>query len=276
MPQTQRKPGLCRRGSRRCAAARVGFLARLCRNPDGQTLPNPLTGAALSAALLFIGLGTNAEAAATDWHPVSSLQRTAERFLLEQIDADGDRVSVRAAPLDPRVQLPLCSAPTEAFLQRGSKMSNRMIVGVRCTGERPWKIYLTVDVVVNEAIYVAARTLPRGHVLTAADVTRADRDVAMLSGGYVTTLNDALGRRLKQPLIEGAVLTPRMLAADVAVRRGQSVTLTVRSDELAIRMKGKALMDGAVNQRIRVENSTSRRVVEGIVRSPEHVEVLVF
>ena len=34
-------------------------------------------------------------------------------------------------------------------------------------------------------------------------------------------------------------------------------------------------MDGALNQRIRVQNLNSGRVVEGIVRSREHVEVLL-
>jgi flagella basal body P-ring formation protein FlgA len=34
-------------------------------------------------------------------------------------------------------------------------------------------------------------------------------------------------------------------------------------------------MDGAVDQRIRVENTVSHRIVEGLVRSPEYVEVLV-
>ena len=42
-----------------------------------------------------------------------------------------------------------------------------------------------------------------------------------------------------------------------------------------ISMSGKALMDGALNQRIRVENITSGRVVEGVVRSREQVEILV-
>lgn len=40
-------------------------------------------------------------------------------------------------------------------------------------------------------------------------------------------------------------------------------------------MIGTALMDGAIGQRIRVENVNSGRVVEGIVRSREVVEVLV-
>lgn len=276
MPQTVTNRGLLGLGPRINPTFGVGFLAPHRRNDDAFVRTARPTVAAAVAVALLLGASINDVAAGADWHSVSALQRTAERFLLSQIDTGGGRVNVRAAPLDPRVQLPRCSDTTEAFLQRGSKMSNRMVVGVRCTGERPWKIYLTVDVVVNETIYVAARTLPRGHVLTEADVTVAERDVAMLSAGYVSKPEEILGRRLKLPLIEGRALTPRMVAADIAVRRGQSVTLTVRSDALAIRMKGKALMDGTVNQRIRVENSTSRRVVEGIVRSAEHVEVLVF
>jgi flagella basal body P-ring formation protein FlgA len=40
-------------------------------------------------------------------------------------------------------------------------------------------------------------------------------------------------------------------------------------------MAGKAMADGALNQRIKVENSVSRRIVEGLVRSAELVEVQV-
>jgi flagella basal body P-ring formation protein FlgA len=51
------------------------------------------------------------------------------------------------------------------------------------------------------------------------------------------------------------------------------VTLVVDNGGMEIRMAGKALSDGALDQRIRVENVSSRRVVEGIVRSAEIVEI---
>ena len=215
-------------------------------------------------------------AASLEWHPVEELQAAAEHFLASRINSADERTTVRAAPLDRRLQLPRCETPLDAFLQRGSDLRSRMTVGVRCPGNRPWKIYVTVDVVVTQSVLVAARTLPRDHTLTATDVVAVDRDVAGLTTGYVSDPASIVGQRLKHQLIEGRTLTPAMLEADVAVHRGQSVTLTVRSNTLAIRMEGKALMDGSVNERIRVENTTSRRIVEGIVRSSEHVEVLVF
>jgi flagella basal body P-ring formation protein FlgA len=95
-------------------------------------------------------------------------------------------------------------------------------------------------------------------------------------GGYLSSPEELVGQRLKHQLIAGRVITPSMLQADLMIRRGQSVTILVRSDSLNIRMSGKALTDGAANQRIKVENLASRRIVEGLVRSPEHVEVLVY
>jgi flagella basal body P-ring formation protein FlgA len=73
----------------------------------------------------------------------------------------------------------------------------------------------------------------------------------------------------------GRVVTPAMLEAEIVIERGQTVTLVVEGDGLNISMAGRALMDGAVDQRIRVENAGSGRVVEGLVRSPQVVEVLV-
>jgi flagella basal body P-ring formation protein FlgA len=67
-----------------------------------------------------------------------------------------------------------------------------------------------------------------------------------------------------------------MLKAHIMIHRGQTVTIVVRNDGLNIHMMGKALMDGSENQRIRVENTNSKRVIEGIVRSSEQVEVLVY
>jgi hypothetical protein len=66
-----------------------------------------------------------------------------------------------------------------------------------------------------------------------------------------------------------------MLQIKTDIRRGQTVTLTVGDGQFAIRTRGTALMDGAVNQRIRVKNTQSGRIVEGIVRSREQVEVLL-
>lgn len=231
----------------------------------------------LRAVAIAFGLTTATAAAAVSqaWHTPEQIATVAESYLQDRIGRSAGRTTAQAQPLDPRHKLPLCSKPLDAFMRRGAKISARTIVGVRCTGNKPWKLYIPVDVVVTDTVLIAKRSLPKGHVLTADDLVSEQRDVSRLQSGYVTDSKVLAGQRLKTPILAGRILTPAMLQADIAIRRGQTVTLTIASGGINIQVRGKALMDGAVSQRIRVENTNSGRVVEGIVRSREHVEVLV-
>lgn len=226
-------------------------------------------------ALVLVLSACDATAAKLDWQPTDEITATAEAFLKARIGDSAARTTVQAGNLDSRHRLAYCSVPLVSFLRRGAEVKARTIVGVRCNGAKPWKVYVPVDVIVTETVLVAKRSLPRGHILTADDLVAEQRDVSRLISGYVSDPRQLLRQRLKTQLIAGKVLTPAMLQADVVIRRGQTVTLTVGSGSFAIRMSGTALMDGALNQRIRVENSHSGRVIEGFVRSQEHVEVLV-
>ena len=216
-----------------------------------------------------------ATAADKQWQDTAEIAATAEDYLKRHVGPSARRTDVRAGPLDVRLRLANCDAPLQAFLRRGTRVAARTIVGVRCTGTKPWKVYVPVDVIVTAKVAVAARTLPRGHLLTAADLAIEERDVTRTMTGYVTEPAQVLGQRLKSQLLAGRMLTPSLLEADKLVRRGQMVTLMVNNGGIAIRMAGKALSDGALNQRIRVENLNSSRIVEGIVRSRENVEILV-
>jgi flagella basal body P-ring formation protein FlgA len=224
---------------------------------------------------LLLGPSANAGTTAQDWEPTENIAAAAEQYLRDRIGPAAPRTTVQAGMLDSRHRLARCSQPLEPFLRRGTRIAARTIVGVRCAGEKPWKVYVPVDVVVTDKVLVARRTLPRGHVLVKDDLVAEQRDVSRLVSGYLSKVEDLLGQRLKTQLIAGRMLTPAMLQADIAVKRGQAVTLTINSGGISIQTGGKALMDGAINQRIKVENTNSGRVVEGIVRSREHVEVLV-
>jgi flagella basal body P-ring formation protein FlgA len=43
---------------------------------------------------------------------------------------------------------------------------------------------------------------------------------------------------------------------------------------MSVRMAGRALSDGFVNQRVKVENLSSGKTVEGIARSEQIVEII--
>lgn len=111
--------------------------------------------------------------------------------------------------------------------------------------------------------------------MTAEDVRIAQRDVAGLRAPYIRSVEQLADTIVKRNIDEGTLVTIDLLNAEKLIKRGQSVTLSIARGGLNVRMSGTALSDGAVNQRIRVQNHSSKRIVEGIVRSRQLVEVIL-
>lgn len=251
---------------------RLNFVGKLTALRIGRHLFVALLAA---VAVLFSPAGAADATDPSRWHPVEQIATAAENFLRDRTRSLAGNTDVRASQLDARHRLALCDRPLQGFLRSGTEIMARTIVGVRCDGSKPWKVYVPVDVVVTADVLVARQTLVKGEILTAKDLATERRDVSRVRGGYLTDPAQVIGLRLKTQVIAGKTLKPAMVQADIAIRRGQSVTLTANANGFAITMAGTALMDGAVNQRIRVQNINSGRVVEGIVRSRELVEVLL-
>mgnify|MGYP002717157843 CR=1 FL=1 len=60
-------------------------------------------------------------------------------------------------------------------------------------------------------------------------------------------------------------LSANDLAAPRLVRRGDAVELVSRRGGVEVRIAGRAMGDGGVNDRVSVENLSSRKIVQGIV-----------
>lgn len=210
------------------------------------------------------------------WHPIVDIAQVAEGFIRErtQQGAAKGRTTIKAGMLDTRLRLAACDEALEPFLRPGTKIGPKTIVGVRCNGNKAWKMYVPVQVAVHETILVARHPMPRGHLIAANNIVSDERDVSRMNSGYIVRTEALVGQRLRQAVLSGRALTMQLIEADKVVRRGQTVTLSISAAGMTIRMAGKALMDGALEQRIRVENLNSGRIIEGIVRSPELVEIL--
>ena len=92
--------------------------------------------------------------------------------------------------------------------------------------------------------------------------------------GYLDDPSIAVGLTAARPISEGAILTNQQLLGTKAVQRGQTVTLIADAGGISVRMAGRAMSDGLINQRIKVENLSSGKIVEGIARSEQVVEIV--
>jgi len=202
-----------------------------------------------------------------------SIQVAAQQRVRALLPSGKATYHVTASHLDPRLRLAQCAAPLEAFLPSKLPSSAKATVGVRCAKPVAWTVYVPVTVEVEAPVLVLKRALARLASVTAADVELQTRRLPGIAAGFIGELDQLEGRHLKRNLAAGSALTADALVADVLVRRGQQVTLLAASGPFEIRAQGQALSEGAANERIRVQNLTSRKIVEGVVENASTVRV---
>lgn len=180
---------------------------------------------------------------------------------------------VEAGRLDSRSRLPRCRSALEAFTPPRAPIKQRTTVGVRCPDSSGWTVYLPVTVNAYANALVATRPLARGTALDATSVRTVKRNISALGYGYIDTLHVAGGYRASRSITAGAVITPNMVESAVMIKRGQTVTLIARYGSIGVSMTGVAAGNASLGNRISVRNAKSGKLVEGIVRSAETVEV---
>jgi len=232
------------------------------------------TSALLAPALALLALaGTPARA--TPLHAITSTRligAAAEQAVRAQAGNQAAQLSLTVAPLDPRLRLPACDAPLQAFLTADGTVRQQTTVGVRCAGSVHWTIFTSVSVDSTASVLVARYALPRDATLTAADFDVQTRRVPGLASNYPGNPGALAGQRLRLALGAGQPLTRDALAPAPLVHRGQQVVILARASGIEVRMNGVALSDGRVADHIRVQNLSSQRIVEAIVRSDSVVE----
>ncbi|MVW76294.1 flagellar basal body P-ring formation chaperone FlgA [Pseudomonas xionganensis] len=183
------------------------------------------------------------------------------------------RHEIQINRLDPRLRLPQCDQELSISLESPAEPIGRVTLRVRCNGSSPWTVFVPGQVRLYREVVTAVRPLKRDAILTASDLAMAERDVGLISQGYLNALKQAVGKKLTRPLLPDQVLTPAYLQPAEVVRRGDQVVISARSGSISVRMPGEALSDGTIGQQIRVRNQRSNRVVRARVTGPGQVEV---
>lgn len=201
------------------------------------------------------------------------IRQAAHDFLASKLRHQGHEFEITVGALDARLKLPLCQTPLEAFTRASNRDFGRVSVGVRCGQPHSWKIYTSAYAKVFADVVMLSRPVPRGEIISKSNVVLVKKDVSRVHRGFFTALDQVAGKLAKRPLAANVLLNDSHIAARKLIKRRQSVTLIAQNSGIDIRMAGEAMMDGEANQRIRVRNLRSNRVVEGIVVDDNLVRV---
>ena len=228
-----------------------------------------ITRQLVAAVLMFLlGLSTLQAAETTANEQIHNAVR---HFMQQEFSDDSYRFDV--GYIDKRLKLKACDIPLQVYLPASSRQLGYTTVGVRCNGEKLWKIHVPVTIKQFAQVLVAARTLPRGKSLQPGDVRLARRELSRLTSGYFSNLSAVNDMELKRTVRRDSVLTPSNVMIPKLVKRGDSITILAKSGHLTIHVKGKALMHGRKGDKIRVKNVRSKREVQAVVVGPGLVKV---
>lgn len=228
------------------------------------------------SGLLFCWCMMMVSTVSAEFQDHATILQQAQDFMFQQARAEhGEHLDIEVIPgrLDPRLRLRQCTQGVEAYLGPSSRLLGNTTVGVRCAGPVQWSLFVPVEVVVRGAVVVVTQSLPRGTVLESGHIRLQTQDLSGLHSGYVSALEVAQDAVLRRAVQLGTVLTPQMLEPRRLVQRGQQVLILVENAQVAVRAEGEALEHGSLGERVRVRNSRSSRIVEGVVAAPGVIRV---
>ncbi|WAH57397.1 flagellar basal body P-ring formation protein FlgA [Pseudomonas silvicola] len=229
------------------------------------------------AAVCIFGFGSASQA--EEFTTPEQLIGTTQGFLeftvedyLATSQTEG-RYEIQVNTLDPRLHMGLCDKELTAALQSPATPIGRVSVRVRCEGSSPWTVFVPAQVKLFRDVVTTTRPLKRDSVIEDGDVAMRERDVSLLSQGYLTALDQAVGQKLLRPTVNDQVLSPAHVEAPDTIKKGDNVVITATTGSLAVKMPGEALSKGAMSEQIRVRNLNSNRVIKARVTGPGQVEV---
>ena len=207
---------------------------------------------------------------------LASIRAAAEQFVRDGSKSLADETAklfVTATELDARLQLDACQGALNAFTLNGAAIGARVTVGVRCEQNSTWTVYVPVIVESEIDVLVLRNSMQRETHVAATDLETQHRRVPGFGDAYINNIATLRDQHLKRPIQAGTVLMADMMARDLVVKRGQQVSLIYDAHGIVIQAPGLALADGGTADRIRVQNQTSLKVVEGVIESGNLVRV---
>jgi flagella basal body P-ring formation protein FlgA len=202
---------------------------------------------------------------------LASIDAAAEAAVRRVIDPGLTDVKLATVALDPRLRLAPC-ARLDTFANAPRNAQSRVIARISCVSPA-WTLNVPVEIRRTHTVLVLRRALGRGEAVAATDVVAQKRELPGLASPFVARPEDLAGRLTRRPLPEGTAVTAEALSAALLIKRGQQVTLVAQSAGFEVRAPGRAMADAAANQRIRVQNLNSLKIVEGLADNDGTVRV---
>ncbi|WP_443749666.1 flagellar basal body P-ring formation chaperone FlgA [Asticcacaulis solisilvae] len=113
---------------------------------------------------------------------------------------------------------------------------------------------------------VFSHSMNAGEIVQADDMTFAK--VPAAGGDMPRDASSVIGKSVRYPVREGAVIRMSALGQPTVVHRADPVKVTWSSGALSLSVTGTAQKDAAIGDVLQIENPTSKKMIDAIVTGP--------
>lgn len=232
------------------------------------------TGGRIVSALVLLGLCfASADEASAAPVAAQQIEQAVGAFFAEGLGREAARRGWRGMRITRDTELPAaasrlpaCAAALQVrAVGAAASLLERQRLRLRCPGEGGWVLELDSQANVSLPAAHAAGLIERGRTLAAADLSFERINVAKAQRGYYNQPAEVIGQAAKRRLRAGQLITPALLTAPLAVRRGEAVKIIASRDGIEASTGGEALSDGQAGEVIRVRNVRSGKVIDAKV-----------
>jgi flagella basal body P-ring formation protein FlgA len=201
-----------------------------------------------------------------DFHP-SDLLPEIKKFVLKQIKEDPANVDIKLAGQDKKIVLPAGEIkpnfrPTfsgkyegQVLLTAELEMNNRLVK----------VLPLRVNIELFHNVVVTTKRVEKGDKFSSENVALVRTPSSKILSGSLSQLNYVTGRTASVPLVPGTVLRFADIFDPPAIVHGSVVQAIVRRGNVELIVDTRAIEDGKAGDMIRVENTSSHKLLRGKV-----------
>lgn len=227
----------------------------------------------LILALALVVCGASQAQAEGKIQTLESIYGFVKEVIENNMSSSGE-IEINVLPLDAQLNLAECTKPLEAFKTNNLIKAGRVSIGVHCSGEKKWTVFVSAVIKAFESVIVLTRPVQRGEIITRQHLDLQRMDISNTRGDYVSQYEQIENKEAARNLPSGVILGLKSIVEPPLIRRKDKVIISSGGDSgFSVQMSGTALMDGAKGQVIKVKNESSGRVVSGKVIEAGVVQV---
>lgn len=122
-------------------------------------------------------------------------------------------------------------------------------------------------------VAVLANDTDRGEALQKRDLTLVKRRIGTLPSDVVASAEDLVGMVPRRIIRAGEPIRASDLAKPILVEKNQIVSVIYAAPGISLSMRARAQSNGSKGESIRVQNLSSKRIIEGVVTGAAQITI---